>query len=79
MSSMSPAILVSDTGDVRIVIGAAGGTKITSSTALTTAYNFWFGLSIEEAVEHMRIHHQLQPMVLEYEELFDQVCISCTS
>ncbi len=35
MSSMSPAIIVNkDSGKVRLITGAAGGSKITSSTAL---------------------------------------------
>ena len=33
-SSMSPAILVNDTGDVQLIIGASGGKRITTAVSL---------------------------------------------
>lgn len=34
MSSMSPSILTTKTGDVKMVIGASGGTKIPTSVSM---------------------------------------------
>lgn len=39
MSSMCPAIVTDKNGVVKLIIGAAGGTKITTSTALVCIHN----------------------------------------
>ncbi|XP_049765276.1 scoloptoxin SSD14-like [Schistocerca cancellata] len=72
LSSMTPAIFVNGSGDVQLVTGAAGGTKITSGTALVSMYSLWFNKNIKEAIDHRRIHHQLFPMALQYEEGFEE-------
>jgi len=77
LSSMSPSI-VSDTqtGRVRMVIGAAGGTTITTSTTNTIIRHLWFGETIKEAIDSHRMHHQLFPMSVQYEEGFPQVVVN---
>uniref|UniRef100_A0A1B6D5D2 Gamma-glutamyltransferase n=1 Tax=Clastoptera arizonana TaxID=38151 RepID=A0A1B6D5D2_9HEMI len=66
-SSMCPTIFVDSNGNVRLAIGAAGGTKITTSTAFVSIQNLWFNKNVKEAVDFPRIHHQLQPMRFDYE------------
>ncbi|XP_036318220.1 scoloptoxin SSD14-like isoform X2 [Rhagoletis pomonella] len=67
MSSMSPMILTDQKGNVRLVLGAAGGSKIISAVVEVAARILWFGQNIKSAIDAPRIHHQLLPNVLQYE------------
>ncbi|XP_026327850.1 glutathione hydrolase 1 proenzyme-like isoform X2 [Hyposmocoma kahamanoa] len=67
MSSMCPTIIVDSGGNAKLVIGASGGTKITTAVALATIRKLWFDQTIKEAVDEARLHHQLTPMHIEYE------------
>ncbi|KAB7495155.1 hypothetical protein Anas_09325 [Armadillidium nasatum] len=71
-SSMCPSIFTDKDGNVRLIIGASGGSLIPSSVAWTAMRNLWFGKDIKESVDSRRLHHQLYPMILQYEEGFDQ-------
>ncbi|XP_014244258.1 glutathione hydrolase 1 proenzyme-like [Cimex lectularius] len=67
VSSMCPAIFVNRDGDVRLAIGGAGGTKITTMTAQVAINNLWLNRNIKEAIQSPRFHHQLLPMEWDYE------------
>lgn len=67
LSSMSPSIMIDQAGDVLLVIGASGGTQITTGAAQVISRLLWFDQNIKEAVDAPRIHHQLFPMSVGYE------------
>lgn len=62
MSSMSPMVIYNNfTGEVRLVIGASGGSYIISSVAQATIRNIIFNQTISEAIEAPRFHNQFIP------------------
>lgn len=50
-----------------MVTGAAGGSKITTATALMAIRTLAEGKSMKEAADEPRFHHQLFPMSVNYE------------
>lgn len=74
MSSMSPTIITDTRGNVKLVIGSAGGTKITTAVAMVIMRVLWFDQDIKQAIDAPRIHHQLVPNEIEYEFGNLQVC-----
>ncbi|XP_044585577.1 scoloptoxin SSD14-like isoform X2 [Cotesia glomerata] len=66
-SSMVPSVLVDPNGDLRMVIGSCGGTKITTSAAFVMARTLWMNNTIKQAIDAPRIHHQLYPMKVGYQ------------
>ncbi|XP_051160453.1 scoloptoxin SSD14-like isoform X2 [Leptopilina boulardi] len=75
LSSMSPTILIDENNNVKMIIGAAGGTKITTAIAFVIARFLWMGNSLKESVDAARIHHQLFPMKVIYEYGIEKLII----
>lgn len=70
-SSMCPSILTDPkTKQVLLVIGGSGGLKILSAVSSVIIRHFWFHDGLSRAIYSERLHHQLLPMVVEYEEGF---------
>jgi len=61
LSSMSPTLLVDDTGQVNMVIGTPGGSTIFTSVFQVMVNILDFGMTPEDAVAATRFHHQLLP------------------
>ncbi|KRY38654.1 Gamma-glutamyltranspeptidase 1 [Trichinella spiralis] len=73
LSSMSPLIFYDQTnGNVKLVVGAAGGSRIISTTAWVAFRSIFLNETIKEAVDRPRLHHQLSPNRAYYETLFPQ-------
>lgn len=75
-SSMTPTIVLARDGSVKTVIGAAGGSRIISSVAFTLIKHLYMKEPLRLAIADKRIHHQLSPMKLEYEDGFDKEIIN---
>uniref|UniRef100_A0A915IPJ2 Uncharacterized protein n=1 Tax=Romanomermis culicivorax TaxID=13658 RepID=A0A915IPJ2_ROMCU len=72
-SSMGPVIgFDSRTGDVRMVLGAAGGVKIIAATAQVIMRLLYLNETIKEAIDAPRVYNQLLPFNSTYEEGFSQ-------
>ena len=67
LSSMSPTIVRDLQGNSRIVIGAQGGPRITTSVLLALLRRLQGGMSLPDAVQAPRFHHQWRPKTLQVE------------
>lgn len=70
LSSMAPSIFTDSNGDVRLVIGASGGAKITTAIAMVSLRHLYLGDDIKSSIDCHRIHHQYLPNVIWFEKEF---------
>lgn len=99
LSSMSPTIILDKNDDAVLLIGSAGGSRITTSVAYVSCGEFvtstrsftkfwvyllsqtiinhlWLNHTLSESIKKRRIHHQLLPMQIYYEDGFDQKSVN---
>ncbi len=67
LSSMTPTIVEQD-GELSLVVGTPGGSTIITSVLQTILNVYEFDLSIQEAVDAPRFHHQWLPDMIQFDE-----------
>jgi gamma-glutamyltranspeptidase/glutathione hydrolase/leukotriene-C4 hydrolase len=74
ISSMAPSIIINKNGDAEFIIGAAGGSRI--STSIAHAIIQYYYLKSRESLWKIfgshRLHHQLVPNSISYDIGFDE-------
>uniref|UniRef100_A0A9J8CG97 Glutathione hydrolase n=1 Tax=Cyprinus carpio carpio TaxID=630221 RepID=A0A9J8CG97_CYPCA len=75
MSSMCPAILLDKNNKVKMVVGASGGTKITTAVAEVILNALFFDYDLKKAIVDPRIHNQLSPNTTQVEPDFDKTIL----
>ncbi|XP_060764333.1 glutathione hydrolase 1 proenzyme [Neoarius graeffei] len=71
MSSMCPAILLDKDKKLKLVVGASGGTKITTAVAEVILKSLFFNYDLKKAISNPRVHNQLSPNITLIEPGFD--------
>ncbi|XP_019718510.1 gamma-glutamyltranspeptidase 1-like [Hippocampus comes] len=72
MSSMCPTILFDKDRQVKMVVGASGGTMITTAIAQVIMKALFFDYDLKRAVADPRLHNQLSPSTTLFESDFDK-------
>lgn len=66
-------IVLDKNDNVKLILGASGGSKIITAVAQTAIKNLWMNKNIKESIDERRVHHQLYPEYAEIEVGFDPV------
>jgi len=72
LSSMTPTVVLGPDGDVRLVVGSPGGSRIITSVLQVVLNVVDFGMPVGEAVAAPRVHHQWLPDRLLVDRGFDR-------
>jgi gamma-glutamyltranspeptidase/glutathione hydrolase len=68
LSAMSPTIVLDKDGSVLLVVGAAGGPRIITTTTQIILNVIEHNMSLADAMRAPRIHHQSLPDAINYED-----------
>lgn len=69
LSSTAPTIVLNEIGRPDLVIGASGGSRITTAILQSLIRLYWHEMPLLETVAYPRVHHQLLPDRVEVESL----------
>ena len=75
LSSITPIIVEHPNGTLYISIGAAGGSRIITSTVQALWHVLDHNMTLPEALKEPRIHDQLMPDVTTFEITFDNTTV----
>lgn len=75
LSSTCASIIENSDGSFYAAMGGAGGSRIFPSVVQTLLYLDW-GMDIQEAVEHGRLHDQLYPLEVDVDSTFPDTLVS---
>lgn len=69
LSSAVPTIILNELGIPDLIVGASGGSTITTSVLQAIVRSYWYRMPLLETIAYPRVHHQLLPDTLEVENL----------
>ncbi|XP_053359291.1 glutathione hydrolase 1 proenzyme-like [Clarias gariepinus] len=73
LSAMCPTIIFDKHNKVKMVVGAEGGPRIITATALVILNSLFFNYDVKKSVNKHRVHNQLNPNTTEVEDGFNQI------